>query len=157
MVQSKAADVAGYLEELSDESRQALTPVLEMVRRAVPAGYREGVAWGQVCWTIPLETYPDTYNGQPLCYVGLAAQKNHCALYLIGPYMDPAQLSAIESAFRESGKKLDMGKSCIRFRKADDLPLDAIGSVIASMPPQQYIAKYEAIRGTTTKKKRPGR
>jgi hypothetical protein len=99
-----------------------------------------------LCYQIPLDRYPDTYNGQPLGYVALASQKNYCALYLMGAYMDPAQTAALKDAFKKAGKKMDMGKSCLRFRKPDDLPLDAVAKVIAAMPPEKFIAMVEANR-----------
>ena len=90
-----------------------------------------------ISYGIPLERYPDTYNKQPLGYAGLAAQKNFNTLYLLGAYSDPKQRKALEDAFKKSGKKMDMGKSCLHFRKADDLPLDAIGEIIGSTPPRR--------------------
>lgn len=95
---------------------------------------------------MPLETYPDTYNKKPLCYVGLAAQKNFHTLYLMGAYGDPKQRKRLEDAFERSGKKMDMGKSCLHFQTADDLPLEAIGKIIASTPPERMIEQYEAAR-----------
>ena len=110
------------------------------------------MGWGAICWEIPLERYADTYNGKPLGYVGLAARKNFHTLYLMGAYGDPKQRKRLEDAFRKSGKKMDMGKSCLHFRKADDLPLDAIGEIIASTPPEKMIAMYEASRGARASK-----
>jgi hypothetical protein len=96
-----------------------------------------------IFYGLPLSRYPKTYNGEPLGYVALAAQKNYYALYLMGPYMDPEQGKLLESAFKRAGKKMDMGKSCLRFRKLDDLPLDAVGEIIASTPPEKLIAHHE--------------
>ena len=101
---------------------------------------------GMIMYCIPLERFLNTYNEQPLLYVALAAQKNYCALYLMGPYMDTEQLAGLRAAFREAGKKLDMGKSCVRFRKLEDLPLEAIGRLIAGISPEAYIARYQASR-----------
>src|SRR5439155_6687617 len=100
---------------------------------------------GMIMYCIPLERFLNTYNGQPLLYVALAAQKNYCALYLMGPHMDTEQLAGLRAAFREAGKKLDMGKSCVRFRKLEDLPLEAIGQVIARMPVKNYLARIEQV------------
>ena len=146
MATSKAATVEQYLAELPEDRREVVRAVREMVLRNLPEGYRESMAFGMIGYGIPLERYPHTYNGQPLAYVGLAAQKNYYALYLMGPYGDPRQEKALRDAFAAAGKKLDMGKSCIIFRKLDDLPLDALGRIIASTPPDAYIASYEAIR-----------
>lgn len=102
--------------------------------------------WGMITWGVPLDIYPDTYNGQPLGYASLASQKTHFALYLMCVLQNSEQETILKEAFKKAGKKLDMGKSCLRFKKLDDLPLDAIGKVIASTSPQQFIAQYEAGR-----------
>jgi hypothetical protein len=106
------------------------------------------MGYGMLTYYVPLETYPDTYNGQPLCYAALAAHKSYCALYLMTAYGDPKESAWLAREFDKAGKKLDMGKSCIRFRSADDLPLDAIGEILARTPPQEFIRRYEASRPT---------
>ena len=151
MVQSKAKTVKEYLDELPADRRKEIAKVRSVVRKNLPKGYREAVGFGMISYGIPLERYPDTYNKQPLGYAGLAAQKNFSTLYLMGAYGDPKQRKRLEEAFKRSGKKMDMGKSCLHFRKADDLPLDAIGEIIGSTPPEKMIAMYEAAR---PKKKR---
>jgi uncharacterized protein YdhG (YjbR/CyaY superfamily) len=143
MATSKAATVEEYLAELPDERRQVVSKIRELVKRNLPQGYNETMNWGMICYGIPLSRYPDTYNGEPLGYVALAAQKNYYALYLTGPYMDPEQAGRLEAAFKRAGKKMDMGKSCLRFKKLEDLPLDAIEHLIASTPPERLIAHYE--------------
>jgi hypothetical protein len=97
-------------------------------------------------YVVPLSRYPTTYNKQPLAYVALAAQKHHYALYLSGVYGDPAQAAALREGFAGAGKKLDMGKSCVRFKRLDDLALDAVRAAVASTPPEAFIAQYEASR-----------
>lgn len=151
-----AATVDGYLATLSDEDRKVIETVRSMVRRSLPKGYVEHVGYGMLCYSVPLETYPDTYNDQPLCYVALAAQKNYYSLYLTGPYMVPEQRAMIEDAFAKSGKTLDMGKSCLRFKASEDLPLDTLGKVIANIAPAAYIALYEKARGPAAKGKTKG-
>ena len=146
MVPSKARTVKEYLDELPADRRKEIAKVRSVVRKNLPKGYREMMAWGAICYAIPLERYPDTYNKQPLGYAGLAAQKNFNTLYLMGAYGDPKQRKALEDAFKKSGKKMDMGKSCLHFRSADDLPLEAIGKLIASTPPDRMIDMYEAAR-----------
>ena len=152
MVQSSATTVKEYLDGLPADRRKEIAKVRSVVRKNLPKGYREMMAWGSICYAIPLERYPDTYNKQPLGYAALAAQKNFNTLYLMGAYGDPKQRERLEEAFRKSGKKMDMGKSCLHFRSADDLPLDEIGKIIASTPPEKMIAQYEAAR---PKKKSP--
>jgi hypothetical protein len=149
MVQSKAATVDDYLAEMPEERRAVVSAVRDLIRRNLPKGYSEAMGFGMINYIIPLADHPDTYNGQPICYVGLAAQKNSYSLYLMGAYTDPKQEEAIRKAFEKAGKKLDMGKSCIRFKKTDDLPLDAIGKVIAGMPPEKLIAVHEKFHPRT--------
>jgi hypothetical protein len=153
MVQSKAKTVKEYLDDLPADRRKEIAKVRSVVRKNLPKGYRETMGWGVICYEIPLERYPDTYNKKPLGYAGLAAQKSFNTLYLMGAYGDAKQRKRLEDAFRASGKTMDMGKSCLHFRKADDLPLDAIGRIIASTPPDRMIAMYEEARGKATKKK----
>lgn len=146
MARSKAKTVKEYLDEQPADRRKEITKVRSVVRKNLPKGYREGMNFGMISYEIPLETYPDTYNKQPLGYAGLAAHKNYNTLYLLGAYADPELRRRLEDAFDESGLKMDMGKSCLHFRTADDLPLDAIGEVIGAMPPDEMIARYEAAR-----------
>ena len=147
MASSKAATVDQYLSELPVERRDVVAKVRDVVRRNLPKGYVETMNWGMISYELPLESYPDTHNRQPLCYVGLAAQKNYNALYLTSAYTDTAERKELAAAFKRAGKKLDMGKSCVRFKTLDDLPLDAVGRAIASTPPEKFISQYEAVRG----------
>jgi hypothetical protein len=146
MARSNATTVDAYLNELPEDRREVMTTLVDLIRSNLPKGYRESINFGQIVYAIPLETYPDTYNGQPLMYLALAAQKNYYALYLLGAYGDPKQREALQKAFAKSGKKMDMGKSCLRFRKLEDLPLKDIAKVIASTPPEKMIRIYEAAR-----------
>jgi len=146
MVKSSASTVEDYLEELPPDRRNVISKVRQIILENLPAGYQESMNWGMISYEIPLEMYPDTYNGKPLSYVALAAQKNHYALYLMGVYQDPEQEAWLKDAYEEAGKKLNMGKSCLRFRKLEELPPDVIARVIACTSPEQYIARYEASR-----------
>jgi Domain of unknown function (DU1801) len=146
MVISKAATVQEYLDELPEERRAVVSAVRDVILRNLPEGYREMIGSGMIGYAIPLEDYPDTYNGQPLAYAGLAAQKNYYVVYLMGVYADSEQEAWLREEFRKAGKKLDMGKCCVRFKKLDDLPLDAIGQIIASTPPAEHIEVYEGAR-----------
>ena len=143
---SRATSVKEYLAELPADRRAALQQVRQLVRKHLPKGFEEIVGWGMLSYAVPLKRYPNTYNGQPLCYVALAAQKNYLSLYLMGAYQDPAQAAALKDAFTAAGKKFDMGKSCLRFRSPDDLPMDAIGRLIAATSVEDFIAHYEANR-----------
>jgi hypothetical protein len=146
MAKSAAATADEYLAELPEDRRAAIAEVREVVLRNLPAGYVEGMNWGMISYEIPLERYPKTYNKQPLMYAALGSQKNYCAVYLMGVYGEGEQARRFREEFAAAGKKLDIGKSCIRFRTADDLALDAIGRVIAATTPEQYIAIYEKSR-----------
>jgi hypothetical protein len=127
MAKSGATTVAGYLRELPAERRAVLAAVRAVVRKNLPAGYREVMNWGLICYEIPLGRYRNTYNRQFLCYAALAAQKNYNALYLTGVHQDPSQAKLLKDGFRKAGKKLDMGRSSLRFQKAEDLELEVIG------------------------------
>lgn len=146
MVQSKATSVTRYLAELPPERRAVVATMRDLVNAHMPPGYEEAMAFGMIGWSIPLSRYPVTYNRQPLGYVALAAQKNGYSLYLMGVYGDPVREQALRAAAVAQGRKLDMGKSCLRFRKPEDLPLETIGELIASMGVDDYIAVYEASR-----------
>jgi hypothetical protein len=135
-----------YVASLPPDRRKEIAAVRAMVRKHIPKGYEEAFMWGMIGWGIPLSRYPDTYNKQPLCYVALASQKNFCSLYLMGCYGNSAQLAELRRAFADMGKKLDMGKSCIHFQQADDLPLAAIGRLIAAFSAEKWIAIYERSR-----------
>ena len=143
---SSATSVEEYLAELPEERRAVVAAVRDRILQHLPEGYQEAVSWGMICYGIPLERYPRTYNGQPLGYVALAAQKNHYALYLMGVYAESEQYDQLKDAFAAAGKKFDMGKSCLRFRKLDDVPWDAVADVLASTTPDQFIALYESSR-----------
>ena len=142
-MQSDAVTVKGYLDSLPDDRRRALTAVRQVIRKNLPTGIVETMNWGMISYEIPLKTYPDTYNGQPLMYAALGSQKNHMAVYLTAIYGSEALRARFEDAYRASGKKLDMGKSCVRFKTVDALPLDVIGEAIASCTVEQYIAGFE--------------
>jgi uncharacterized protein YdhG (YjbR/CyaY superfamily) len=146
MARSQATTVEQYLDELPPERREVVEAVRDVVLRNLPEGYQETMNWGMISYEVPFSTYPETYNGQPLSYLALAAQKNYYALYLMAAYEQSPQYKFIASEFKKAGKKLDMGKSCLRFRKLDDLPLESIGRVIADVPPAKLIEYQKATR-----------
>lgn len=146
MVSSNAPTVDEYLAELPPERRSIVASVRDLVRRNLPDGYRETMNWGMISYEIPLERYPDTYNKQPLGYAALAAQKNFYTLYLNSVYQDADRKKWLEREFKKAGKTLDMGKSCLHFKRLEDLPLDVIAKVIGSTPPEKLIEQHEASR-----------
>jgi hypothetical protein len=153
MAQSSAKTVAEYLKELPADRRAEISKVRDVVRSNLPDGYEEEMLFGMISYGVPLTRMPNTYNGQPFCYVALAAQKNFNTLYLMGVYANDGNRRVFEQGFKKAGKKLDMGKSCVHFKSADDLPLDLIGSTIASIPMEQWIAIYEKSRTPAAKTK----
>jgi len=147
MVQSKAKTVDGYLKSLPADRREAVSTVRRTILKNLPEGFEEMMLWGMITYGIPLERFPDTYNGQPLCIAALASQKNHMSVYLMSIYGDKKTLDWFTRAYRASGKKLDMGKSCVRFRKLEELPIDVIGEAVAKVTPEQLIAVHEKWHG----------
>ena len=147
MAGSSALTPDDYLAELAPERSAELGRVRDAVNAAMPDGYVERMAWGMISWEVPIEVSGPTYNKQPLVYAALAAQKNYHALYLNCVYASVERTEQLRRAFAEAGKKLDMGKSCIRFKRADDLPLDAIAREIGSATPEEFARVYTAQRG----------
>jgi hypothetical protein len=124
------------------------------VHAHIPKGYAEFMNWGVINWGIPLERFSNTYNGQPLCYVGLAAQKNYNSLYLMGvfesssgDYTSPFSRGFLADAFRKAGKRLDMGKCCLHFKALGDLELTSVATVISMSTPEEYITYYKRMKG----------
>ena len=140
-MQSDAASVDAYLSELPDDRRTAIAAVRATILEHLPAGFEEGMQYGMVGYYVPLERFPDTYNGQPLAVAALASQKRHMALYLMGVY------GGDDARFREewlaTGRKLDMGKSCVRFRQLGEVALDVVGAAIARTSVDDLIAAHE--------------
>ena len=147
MVSSAATTVSQYLSSLPAPRRADIARVRDLVNANLPKGYEEGMVYGMISWYIPLSRKPDTYNGQPLCIASLAAQKHYGALYLMTVYGDPTLEKKFRAAFTAAGKKLDMGKSCVRFKTADDLVPSAIASAIKAVSVDAYIAHYDKVRG----------
>ena len=146
-MQNKTATTAEeYLADLPDDRRAALAKVRTVVRKNLPKGFSEFVSWGMINYGIPLSRFPNTYNGQPLCYVALAAQKNYCSIYLMSVYGDKKHEAKLRDGFTKAGKKLDMGKSCVRFKTPDDLPLDVVGELVASVSVEKWIEIFEKSR-----------
>jgi Domain of unknown function (DU1801) len=145
-VKSGAATVDEYLESLPQDRRAAVGAVRNVIVANLPPGFEEGMQFGMISYHVPLSRYPDTYNGQPLGIVALANQKNYMALYLMGVYSDEAEATWFRSRWQSTGKRLDMGKSCVRFKRLDDLPLDVVGETVARTSVDGFIASYESSR-----------
>lgn len=146
---SGATTVADYLESLPAERREAIAKVREVIRKNLPRGLVEAMQHGMIGYVVPHEIYPAGYHvdpKQPLCYAALASQKNHMALYLSPVYQDPELEAWLRAQYSERGIKLDMGKSCIRFKRLDQIPLEVIGVAVAKVPVADFVARYEAVR-----------
>ncbi len=135
-----------YIARLPEDRAEQIGQLRELILKHLPDGYAEVIDFGMISYVIPLETYPETYNGHPLMYAALASQKRHMAVYLMNVYGDEETARWFTDEYAAAGKKLDMGKACVRFKKLDDLPLGLIGEVIARTPVDEYIAGYEASR-----------
>jgi uncharacterized protein YdhG (YjbR/CyaY superfamily) len=150
-MRSTAATVEEYLSELPQDRREAIESVRQVILDNLPAGYEEAMNWGMITYQVPLETYPDTYNQKPLMYAALAAQKHHMSVYLTGVYIDAETQQAFEEAYRATGKRYDVGKSCVRFRRLEDLPMSLVADTIASLDVDTFIERVEAARSTRKK------
>jgi hypothetical protein len=144
----KAATVAEYLDGLTPERRDAIEQVRKVILDNLPKGYQESLTYGVLSYEVPLSRLPDTYNGEALSYVALGSQKNYMSLYLMNIYGDPKAAKWFKSAYKAKGKKLDMGKSCVRFKKVEDLPLDVVAEVVGRTPMEDWIRIYRESRAT---------
>ena len=140
------AEVQAYLKRVDGERGEALRTVFDTVAAAMPAGFELGMHFGMPGWVVPLATYPETYNSKPLSYVSLAAQKRYNALYLMGVYTSPDDDRRFREAWAASGRTLDMGKSCLRYRTISDVDLGLIAGAVASTSVDNLIDYYERVR-----------
>ena len=144
---SSAKTVEEYLEELPADRRDAIQAVRKVILDHLPQGYEERMIYGMIGYVVPHGLYPAGYHCDPklpLTYLSLASQKNHMALYMMCFYGNDKQQAWFRQAYADTGKKLDAGKACIRFKKLDDLALDVIGEAVGRLKPEEYIANYES-------------
>jgi uncharacterized protein YdhG (YjbR/CyaY superfamily) len=143
-----AREIDDYLARLPADRRDALARVRDVINANVQPGYEERLQYGMISWCVPESVLPakDVYNKQPLCLAGLGSQKHHMAVYLMCVYSDPKERAWFEAAYKKSGKKLDMGQSCVRFKSIDALPLDVIGEAMSRVSVDKYVAAYRKIR-----------
>ena len=145
-MQSKSKSVEEYMAALPEDRLEAITAIREVILKNLHKGYEEGMRWGMPSYFVPLSAYPAGYNcqpDQPLPFVGFASQKNHMAFYGFCIYMDEALKNRFVEDWEKTGKKLDMGKSCVRFKKLEDVPLKVIGDAVKRVPMKKYIKQYE--------------
>lgn len=157
MVSSRASSVEEYLAALTDDRRALVTALRATVNDALPAGYAEGMQYGMIGWHVPHARYPAGYHTdptQPLPLAALASQKQYVSLYLMGTYCgcgsSEAELTPDARWFREAwlatGRTLDMGRACVRVKRAEDVAFDVVAEAIARLPVDEYVARYEATR-----------
>ncbi len=156
-MRSDAKTVKEYLRALPADRRKAISAARDVIIANLPKGYVEVMDWGMISYQVPLDVYPATYNGKPLMYAALASQKAYMVVYLSAIYADAASREKFELDYRATGKRYDVGQSCVRFRKLDDLPLDVLGAAIASTPMATYVEHYENRQSSARKGKRPAK
>ena len=146
MVQSRAETVSQYLAELDRDRHETISTVRHVILNNLPQGYVEVMNWGMISYEVPLKIFPKTYNKKPLLYCALAAQKQYNSIYLMNIYSSKRLEQKLEEGFALAGKKLNMGKSCVRFKKFEDLPLDVIGEIVGATSLEAYIEIYRKSR-----------
>jgi len=146
-MQYKAASAEDYIAQIPEERQVAFAKLRNVIKKNLPKGFSEGTGYGMMGWSVPHNLYPAGYHcdpKQPLPFMGIASQKNFIAVYHMGVYADPKLLKWFQAAHaKASPKRLDMGKSCIRYKKPEDIPFDLIGELASKMTPDDWIAIYE--------------
>lgn len=146
-MQSKAATPEEYVESLPDDRREAINKLRKVIRKNLPKGFVEEMSYGMIGYVVPHKLYPKGYHCDPklpLPFLNIASQKNFIAVYHMGIYMNPKLLDWFTNEYpKHSKRKLDMGKSCMRFKKPDEIPLDLIGELASKMTVSEWIALYE--------------
>ncbi|PFG39443.1 uncharacterized protein DUF1801 [Georgenia soli] len=139
-------DVAAYLDAAPEPWAELLRDVLGTLAAAMPDGYELGMHWGMPTWVVPLARFPRTYNGKPLAYVSVGAQKNHVSVYLMGVYSVPEEVEAFREAWRAGTGRVDMGKSCLRLRKPADVDHELLARTVAGMSVERFLETYERVQ-----------
>lgn len=148
-MQSKAKTPDEYFESLPEDRKKAMSELRRVIKKNIPKGFKEAMGYGMVGFCVPHSLYPDGYHFSPelpLPFLGIASQKNFIAVYHMGIYADPKLLKWFTTAYAKHSKtRLDMGKSCLRFKKPEHIPFELIGELASKMTPQQWIAIYERV------------
>ena len=147
-MKSAATTPEAYLAELAPDRAEAMNRLRAIINAHLPDGFEEGMGYGMIGWSVPHSLYPAGYHCTPelpLPFLSLASQKNFIALYHMGMYADPELLAWFEAEYAAVvPTKLDMGKSCVRFKRVDRIPYELIGKLVAKVTPQEWIARYES-------------
>ena len=153
---SEAQSPEEYIESLPEDRREAVRAIREVILANLPPGYEEGMSYGMIGYYVPLERFPDTYNGRPLGLAALASHKNYISLYLNSVYGDRDTERWFKGRWAASGKTLNMGKSCVRIRRLQDVPLNVIGETIARADLDAFLEHYRAARSSSPKARAAG-
>ena len=154
---AKPTTVKQYIDSLPEERAKAIRKVRAAVNKGLPKGYKEGIQYGFIGWYVPHSIYPDGYHCDPkigVPFAGLASQKNYMSLYLMCIYGDEKQRAQFEKDWSKTGKKLNMGKSCIRFKNIDEIPLDVVTKAVKRVPVKGFLAHYAAAIPKSKRKKK---
>jgi uncharacterized protein YdhG (YjbR/CyaY superfamily) len=145
---SKAENVNDYLDSLPEDRKHAVQELVTVIRKNLPAGFKEGMGYGMVGWVVPHTLFPDGYHCDPklpVPFINLASQKNYISMHHLGLYGSTKLLDWLVQEWpKHSSKKLDMGKGCIRFKKMEDIPYDLIGELCSKMSPEQWLDVYQS-------------
>ena len=141
-----AKTVEEYSQALPEERQEMVQTLRSAVKSRLPAGFQETMQYGMISFVVPSERFPDTYNKQPLAIISIGNQKNYVSLYLMSHYGDAEAENWLKESFRDAGKRLDMGKSCLRFRKPDDIPVEVISQAAGRLSVDEFVQMYEASR-----------
>ncbi len=157
MRRGTSATVAEFLGSLPVDRQTTVEAVRAVIRRHLPQGYEEVVAKNMLVYQVPLSRYADTYNGHPLWYVALASEKSYLSLHLMPVYGSAIYAERLAEGFRKEGKRLDMGKACVRFRKIEDLALAPIGEIVESVPVDRWVEIAKSARSRRSRDGSAGR
>ncbi len=148
-MQTKAATINEYINSLPEERKKAMNELRKVIKKNIPKGFSEVLSYGMIGYVVPHSIYPAGYHcdpSLPLGFINIASQKNFIAVYHMGIYADKKLLEWFTNEYPKYSKlKLDMGKSCIRFKKIDQIPYQFIGELCSKLTPRQWINKYEAV------------
>ena len=145
-MKSEAKSVEDYINNLPLERKEAISIVRETILENIPIGIEEVMSWGMITYEVPLKKFSKTYNGKPLMFAALASQKNHMAVYLSGIYLSEKLRIKFIADYKETGKRMDLGRSCVRFRKLENLPLELIGAAVSAIDVDEFIDIYNRSR-----------
>ncbi|SPE60370.1 conserved hypothetical protein [Verrucomicrobia bacterium] len=154
-MKSTAKTVDEYVKGLPEDRREAISAIRKVILDNLPEGYQECMSYGMIGYVVPHSVYPKGYQCNPklpLPFANLGSQKNHMALYLMCIYGDAKTDQWFRKAWEKTGRKLDGGKGCIRFKRLEDVPLEVVGQLVARMPMAEYIARIESVFDSRTAK-----